>query len=482
MTGRSALVAERVSYGYLGAGQALDEASLFIAPGEVVLITGPSGSGKSTLARCMTGLIPHLYHGELLGTCTVDGLPTSDTPLWRLAERAGLVFQNPGEQLLATSVEEEIIFGLENLGLTAEEVESRLEQALDRFGLQGMRRRSPQTLSGGEQQKLALAAITARHPAVLVLDEPLSMLDTTAATALVEHLLNLARDGVTVVLCEHRAEYLEGRPDVRVVQMGAPALDVSLPLSIPLPSSTAGQAMLEVEGLGVTLGNKRVLQNLHLQVPGGQVVVIVGRNGVGKTTLLRALCGLQKHEGTVKVGGDRPELGMVFQNADLQLFNPSVREEILYRIAGPDMALYAWLLRALGLASYEQVPPLLLSEGEKKRVALATVMMRNPKHGLLLDEPAVGQDAAHKQMLMAILRAVARSGKVVLVTTHDLSLAARADRLILLGTSGFVADGSPDEVLQSDAAWSQVGLVVPDWVRKPARRAEEQRETVGGRA
>lgn len=482
MTGSGALVAEQVSYGYLGAGKALDGVSLAVAPGEVVLITGPSGSGKSTLARCLTGLIPHLYHGELQGACLVDGVSTTDTPLWRLAKRAGFVFQNPGEQLLATSVEEEIIFGLENLGLPPEEIESRLEEALERFGLKEMRHRAPQTLSGGEQQKLALAAIMARHPAALVLDEPLSMLDTTAASALVEHLLGLARDGVTVVLCEHRAEYLEGRPDVRVVPMGAAAPHLAPPSSIPLPASAEGQVVLEVQGLGVTLGDKRVLQGLNLALAGGQVAVIVGRNGVGKTTLLRALCGLQKHEGTVLADGARPELGLVFQNADLQLFNASVRDEILYRMPQPDMALYPWLLQALGLGSYEQVPPLLLSEGEKKRLALATVMMRNPKHGLLLDEPAVGQDAAHKQMLMSILRAVAQSGKVVLVTTHDLSLAVQADRLILLGADGFVADGPPHQVLQNEAAWSAVGLVVPDWVRNPERRAEAEGATVGGGA
>lgn len=481
MTGSSALVAEQVTYGYLGAGKALNGASLLVAPGELVLVTGPSGSGKSTLARCLTGLIPHLYHGELLGTCMVDGLPTTDTPLWRLAERAGLVFQNPGEQLLATSVEEEIIFGLENLGLTTGEIESRLEEALERFGLKDMRRRSPQTLSGGEQQKLALAAIMARHPAVLVLDEPLSMLDTTAASSLVEHLLGLARDGTTVVLCEHRAEYLEGRPDVRVVEMGATATAVPSSQPIPLPARAGGQVVLEAQGLGVTLADKRVLQDLNLEIRGGQVVVIVGRNGVGKTTLLRALCGLQKHEGTVHVGGARPELGLVFQNADLQLFNPSVREEILYRVAQPDMTLYSWLLQALGLSSYEQVPPLLLSEGEKKRVALATVMMRNPKHGLLLDEPAVGQDSAHKQMLMAILRRVAQSGRVVLVTTHDLSLAVKADRLILLGVDGIVADGPPREVLQNGAAWSQVGLVIPEWVKDAGQCSEAVREVIGGR-
>jgi energy-coupling factor transport system ATP-binding protein len=462
----SAVSAEQVTYGYFGTGGgALTGVSLAVAPGEIVLITGPSGSGKSTLARCLTGLIPHLYHGEMKGVCSVDGLSTVETPLWELADRAGLVFQNPSEQLLATSVEEEIVFGLENLGLAAGEIRARLDEALARFGLLEMRRRSPQTLSGGEQQKLALAAMTARRAPVLVLDEPLSMLDTTAATELVAHLTQLARSGTAVVLCEHRAEYLENIPGVRVLKMGEQVLDTDGLLAAPFQSRAGGPSCLTVTGLGVRLAGHRVLHDLTFEVPAGQVLSIVGRNGVGKTTLLRALTGLQSHEGTVLVDGDRPGLGMVFQNADLQLFNATVREEILYRLPEPDMELYGWLLQALGLGSYEQMPPLLLSEGEKKRVALATVLMRGPRHGLLLDEPAVGQDAAHKRMLITILRALANAGQIVIITTHDLTLAAQADRLLLLGPQGFVADGPVARVLEDHAAWERLGLVVPDWVR-----------------
>jgi energy-coupling factor transporter ATP-binding protein EcfA2 len=186
---------------------------------------------------------------------------------------------------------------------------------------------------------------------------------------------------------------------------------------------------------------------------------------VGKTTLLRALAGLQKHEGSVKLNGTSPDLGMVFQNADLQLFNASVCDEVLYRMSDPDMDLYAWLLEALGLARYENVPPLLLSEGEKKRVALATVLMRKPHHGVLLDEPSLGQDAVHKAQLIRVARALAKAGQLVVLTTHDLTLAAQADQLTLLGPEGFVAHGPPVEILRDDAAWAKLGLAVPDWVR-----------------
>ena len=459
--------AKAVAYRYPQHNHGLMPLSLRLEPGERLLVAGPSGCGKSTLARCLTGLIPHLYHGALEGEVWLDGQRTTDAPLWQLAERAGLVFQNPAAQMLAHSVEEEIVFGLENLGLPHKTISERMEATLARFGLVAMRDRSPQTLSGGEQQKLALAAITARQPPVLVLDEPLSMLDGTAATELVSHLAQMANAGTTIVACEHREEYLQAVPGLRTLRLGGP-----MPKEIEVPAlrQRFGEApahRLQVDGLAVSLGGRPILRDLDFALEAGQVVAVVGRNGVGKTTLLRSLAGLQKHGGSVKLNGSQPDLGLVFQNADLQLFNASVREEILFRIPEPDLELYEWLLAALDLARYEQVPPLLLSEGEKKRVALATVLMRQPRHGVLLDEPSLGQDTAHKAMLIRLARALAGAGQLVILTTHDLPLAAQADRLLLLGPDGFGADGPPAEVLRDDAAWARLGLSVPAWVLAP---------------
>ncbi|HNS50048.1 MAG TPA: ABC transporter ATP-binding protein [Anaerolineae bacterium] len=462
--------ASQAAYRYPQSDHGMAPLSLEIGPSERWLISGPSGCGKSTLARCLTGLIPHLYHGALEGEVWLDGLRTAEAPLWQLAERAGLVFQNPSAQMLAHSVEEEILFGLENLGLPRDVIARRLEDTLARFGLETMRSRSPQTLSGGEQQKLALASILAREPPVLVLDEPLSMLDSTASVELVDHLAELAMAGQAAVVCEHREEYLQAIPGLRTLRLrgadfGPSTGDNGRWWNGPEtgPSGAAG-ARLEVEHLAVTLGGRPVLRDLGFSLEPGQVVAVVGRNGAGKTTLLRALAGLQKHEGSVTVGGARPDFGLVFQNADLQLFNASVRDEILFRVSEPDVERYAWLLSVLGLARYEETPPLLLSEGEKKRVALATVLMRGPRDGVLLDEPSLGQDAVHKAMLLRLARNLADAGQLVILTTHDLTLAAQADRLLLLAAEGFVADGPPAMVLRDEAAWARLGLVVPAWV------------------
>jgi energy-coupling factor transport system ATP-binding protein len=458
------LLAEQAAYRYPQNNRGLQAFSLSVHAAEQVLITGPSGCGKSTLSRCLTGLIPHLYRGNLEGQVWVEGQRTVDLSLWQLAERVGTVFQNPAGQMLAESVEEEIVFGLENLGLARDEIGTRLEETLTRFGLQEMRWRSPQTLSGGEQQKLALASIISRRPRILVLDEPLSMLDSTAAIELVVYLNELVRSGTSVVVCEHREEYFGDIPNLRTHRLHGPTVDGQTVPQLRTAPVGPKAAELEVSDLAVTLGGRTILSDLSFSAGMGQIVAIVGRNGVGKTTLLRALAGLQAHAGSAAINGSRPDLGLVFQNPDLQLFNPSVREEVLYRLSEPDMRLYEWLMQALGLERYQDVPPLLLSEGEKKRVALATVLMHKPRHGILLDEPSLGQDVAHKVQLVGVARALAEAGQIVILTTHDLALATHADRLLLLGPDGFAAQGTPEDVLDDEAAWRQLGLRVPEWV------------------
>ncbi len=460
------LIARDLSYTYHGRPTPdLRAVSLEARAGECLLVTGPSGCGKSTLARCLVGLIPHLYKGDLRGAVWVDGLPTAETPLWRLVERAGMALQNPQAQMLASSVEDELVFGLENLGLPADAIAARLNEALAHFGLTHLRTRDPRRLSGGEGQRLMLAAALARRSPILVLDEPLSMLDTTAAAGLVRDLAGLADQGRAVVVCEHRSRYFRAAGPFREFRLGeaAPADPPGAPP--PAPLRDAAPFALSIRGLRVSFGERCVLDGLNLELPAGQIVALVGVNGSGKTTLLRALAGLQSHAGAVEIAGGRPDLALVFQNPDLQLFNATLREELRYGLAEPDEALYAWLLGALGLARYEHSSPLLLSEGEKKRLCLGLALMRRPRHGVLLDEPTLGQDDHHRALLGQTARGLAAAGRLVLTATHDLAWAlAYATRLLLLCEGRIIADGAPAALLRDADLWRRVGLLVPDWI------------------
>ena len=188
-TPKDLLDARSVTFRYVGQhAPGFEEVTLRVRAGERLLITGPSGCGKSTLTRCLVGLIPHLYRGEMLGEVWLNGRRTADTPLWQLAEDAGLMLQNPLAQMLTSTVENEIAFSLENLGMPAPEIARRVDEMIARFGLERLRGSRPAArLSGGEGQRVMLAATLSRRPPVIVLDEPLSMLDTTTAEELITY-------------------------------------------------------------------------------------------------------------------------------------------------------------------------------------------------------------------------------------------------------------------------------------------------------
>ena len=190
-----------------GTKPSINSVSIKVKKGEFVLITGPSGCGKTTLCRCFNGLIPHFYQGELKGEITVAGMDTTTHETHAMAKSVGLVFQNPENQLFALSVEKDVAFGLENLGVPREEMRKRVEWALRIANIYDLRERSPHEVSGGQQQRVAIAAVLAMQPEIIVLDEPTSFLDPVSAEKIfkVIHELN-KKLGITVVLVEHRLD------------------------------------------------------------------------------------------------------------------------------------------------------------------------------------------------------------------------------------------------------------------------------------
>jgi energy-coupling factor transporter ATPase len=256
---------KNLSYTYPGSTKpSINDVSLNIEKGEFVLITGPSGCGKTTLCRCFNGLVPHFYQGELKGEVNVAGMNTSKHQTYEMAKHVGLVFQNPENQLFALSVEKDVAFGLENLGMPREEIRDKVNWALNLAGIYDLRERSPHEISGGQQQRVAIASVLAMQPEVIVLDEPTSFLDPLSAEKIFEVIYSLNKNqGITVVLVEHRLDLTAKYTDHLVVMdegkicfEGNPrevlASDETRLIGVGIPKATLLYEMLQKEGLALS--------------------------------------------------------------------------------------------------------------------------------------------------------------------------------------------------------------------------------------
>jgi energy-coupling factor transporter ATPase len=265
--GMAIIETKNLTYTYPGATKpSIKDVSIKIEKGEFALITGPSGCGKTTLCRCFNGLIPHFYQGELKGEITVTGLKVPEHQIYELATHVGLVFQNPENQLFALSVEKDVAFGLENLGVSREEIRKRVDWALKLTGIYELRERTPTELSGGQQQRVAIASVLAMQPEVIVLDEPTSFLDPLGAKRIFEVIYELNRKlGVTIVLVEHRldltakyADHIIIMDDGKVVLDGEPHVilgsEEARLIGVGIPKATRLYQILRSDG--IKLGGK----------------------------------------------------------------------------------------------------------------------------------------------------------------------------------------------------------------------------------
>lgn len=220
--------AKSLTYTYPGGTKpSINSVSLKVDEGEFVLITGPSGCGKTTLCRCLNGLIPHFYQGELKGEIAVANMDVTKHETHAMAKNVGLVFQNPENQLFALSIEKDVAFGLENLGMPREKMQKRVEWALKLTDIYDLRERSPHEVSGGQQQRVAIAAVLAMQPRIIVLDEPTSFLDPLSAEKIFEVIHDLNKKlGITVVLVEHRLDLTAKYADhIIIMDEGAVCFD-----------------------------------------------------------------------------------------------------------------------------------------------------------------------------------------------------------------------------------------------------------------
>jgi len=447
---------EGVSYWYPGAEEAsLQGVDLEIGAG-LTLVVGGSGGGKSTLLRILDGLVPQFHGGRISGSATVAGLDLFRTPIPRMAQRVGLVFQDVETQSVYGTVEREIAFGLENAAMPRVQMHERVDEVLAELCIEHLRGRRLATLSGGERQRVQLASVLAMRPVLVALDEPTSQLDPDGAEAVLAACLRLSRDDRAVVVAEHRLETLLPAADAlllveegRVRAARPEELRAGPPARRPSRSQQdAGIAweMNEVAAGPAGVGATAVLEGVSLAGGCGEVVALLGPNGSGKTTLLRTLAGLiPALAGTVR----RPDGRTAYlpQNPGALLHLPTVRAEVeltLRRTGSSESP--AAMLAAFGLTNLAERYPRDLSSGERQRAALAATLAGSPAL-LLLDEPTRGMDTAARRSLVAAVRDLSERGTAVVVATHDTDLAAElADRTVVL------RDGRAVEAPASDSA------------------------------
>jgi len=449
----------------------LQDVTLEVGPGECVMVTGPSGCGKSTLAYTIGGLIPHAIPARLEGSVVVGGMDVAQHPISEIAQHVGLVFQNPATQLFHLKVADEVAFGPRNLGLSESEVSARKDWALEATGMTDLRERSPATLSGGQKQCLAIAAVLAMRPGLLVLDEPTASLDVPSTRRVMRTLHGLQTEyGITILLIEHRLA--EARPfvnrvllmeDGRVISDASPEEVFSArknrqvrglrrlpeaPLdaweALILPDGTAVHSsppVLSLRGVSAGYDRQPVIDEIDLDLYPGEITALVGDNGAGKTTLALAAAGLVRpmQGRAIFNGGLRPRPGLdvalLFQNPAEQLFTDSVDEEVGF---GPrNYGVYSPIEHEFGLSqadltSLKARRPTTLSAGQQQRTALAACLALRPRV-IILDEPTLGQDWAHLQQLMDYLVTLQKAGASILLITHDFKLVHRyAQRVILM--------------------------------------------------
>jgi energy-coupling factor transport system ATP-binding protein len=493
-----------LSYSYPGATQpALVDINLELERGSNVLLTGLSGSGKSTLLRAFNGLVPRFHGGRFSGQVVVGGLDTRHTSIESMAAQVGLMFQEPSRRFVSRSVVDEIAFGLEAAGLEGSAIRRRVDEVVERFALAGLLDRQVDKLSGGEQQRVALAAVLSRLPGLVLLDEPTSQLDALASRALIEWMRELIdSDELTVMVAEHRFErwsglidtYLYLTPEGKMGGFGKrrqalvdtpydhPVETISKRLGLDNPEpealrqalqqagivaerklASAGPIRMEAMDLDFAYNGIPALRGASLALREGEIVALMGPNGSGKTTLLRCLMGLNRvQDGRICMEGRfihqdevtsiARSVAYVPQWPSALLFADTVSEELWWTLRNhnleenPPIHPEA-LLKELDLHSEADRYPRDLSAGQIQRAALAAVLVTKPGV-LLLDEPTLGMDPLIQRRLGRLLTDWRKAGRAVLVATHDSEFAAAyADRVVVMDQGRIEDDGPAAETL-----------------------------------
>jgi energy-coupling factor transport system ATP-binding protein len=501
----------------------LADINLTIAEGEKVLIVGPSGSGKSTLAHCINGLIPFAYKGEMSGSLRIMGLEQKELSIAALSDQVGTVLQDPDGQFVGLTVGEDIAFSLENHAVPQAEMIEKVAAAATAVDIHEYLESSPQELSGGQKQKTTLAGVLVSDVDILLFDEPLANLDPYTGTKAIELIDRVQKEtGKTVIIIEHRLEEVLHRAVDRILVIHDGRIAADMPaaelLSTGLLSEVGIREPLYLTALkyaGCTITsdmnpqhideirldscsskleywyddnkarqdkienlpilelrdisfgyekNRPVLHKLNLLINKGEMVCIAGRNGAGKSTVSKLICGFYKPtSGSILMNGrdiakdtikERAErIGFVMQNPNHMISKTLIYDEVALglKLRGVPEELIRdrvhHILKICGLYVFRSWPISALSYGQKKRVTIASIMILEPEV-IILDEPTAAQDYRHYNEMMEFLLTLREQGMTVIMITHDMHLMLEyADRAVVLSDGVKLADDSPERVL-----------------------------------
>lgn len=536
--------------------EALKDVSFDVNQGEFIAIVGRNGSGKSTLAKHINAL---LLPSE--GEIVVDGLDTAEEEL-RLSIRksAGMVFQNPDNQIVGNLVEEDVAFGPENMGVPTADIWNRVEESLETVEMERYRHCSPNHLSGGQKQRVAIAGVLAMQPKCIIFDEATSMLDPQGREQIIFAARQLQKEkGITILFITHHMDEVIWADRVFVMDQGSMVAQgtpkqifeqrelleqcgLQIPMLYQYIQFLVGQEILSKEELNEVYGEEdliallcskvkmvsnHVLDNdlqktlidekenvnsvksaanglllnhvdyiynkgfadetvgvkdVTLQIHKGEFVAIIGETGSGKTTLMQMFNGLHlPTEGNVYFEGKditdkefsmkelRQKVGLIFQNADHQLFAETVEKDVCFgpenmnisKVEAQKRAYEAIQLVGLPDTIYD-LSPLQLSGGQKRRVAIAGVLAMKPDY-LVMDEPTAGLDPCAAREILELLKSLqVKTGITVVMVSHNLDeVAEYADRVVVMQEGRKILDGSTGDVLQQVGKLEQAGLLLP---------------------
>lgn len=445
-----------------------------IPAGRCVVLCGGSGCGKSTLLRCLNGLIPQFYEGELTGFCRLAGHGTADLSIGEIGELVASVFQDPRSQFFTVNSSNEVAFGLENHGLPQEEIRNRVDEAFRTFHLEHLKNRNVYELSSGERQLISILSAWAMDTDIFLLDEPTANLDFAATQQLKNILLKLKKQGKTLLLSEHRLYYLADIADeywimangeikhkytagkTKALSLGQlhtlclRTLDLEqITVSERPPQPENMPQALSVSNLRYKYGrkNRAILSDVNFSVCEHEIVGLVGANGCGKTTLGKLIAGLYRSTGgEISLFGKaqkpkqlQKQVLFIMQEAEFQFFANSVLQELQYghKITAEFEKKTETLLKSMDMWECRDRHPFSLSGGQMQRLTLMMAYLSD-KPIVILDEPTAGQDAESLKRCAELIREMGKE-KTVLIITHDLELIADAcDRCI--GLSGGHSD------------------------------------------